>query len=128
MSKELTDSDRPAGLGERGGELWTAIAGAYSLRPDEARMLVDVCFEADLIERIQLELIGAPLTVKGSYGQVVANPLLSEIRQHRAVVASLLGKLKLPDTPEGELRKHAATSEAARKAARARWGNRGGGA
>jgi hypothetical protein len=54
-------------------------------------------------------------------GQPVAAPLVTEIRQHRATLARLLGTLKLPD----ESSTQEARSSAARKAAQARWGARG---
>jgi hypothetical protein len=42
--------------------------------------------------------------VKGSQGQQVINPLISEVRQHRNCVASLLKWLKLPDVARLESR------------------------
>lgn len=116
---------KPRGLAEAGEELWDSVADRYSLRPDEVRMLVDACKEADIVARLETELADAPLMVKGSMGQLVASPLVTEVRQHRAAVAMLLGKLKLPDNPQDDARKRAVVSENARKAARARWGSGG---
>ena len=113
---------RPTNLGKRGKALWDSIVPAYELRPDEVCTLEDACREADLIERLNAELANAELTTRGSMGQEVASPFVSEIRQHRTVLAGLLGKLKLPDTPAGAARKAAVTSEQRSKAARARWG------
>jgi hypothetical protein len=112
----------PAGLGPAGGRLWREIVGRYDLRPDEVRLLADACREADIIDRLEEELAGAPLVVKGSMGQLVASPLVSEVRQHRTVLAGLLKSLKLPDTPAEAERRQTAVSEQARAAARARWG------
>lgn len=84
-------------FGEKAQALWDQVNGPYQLRPDEVRILEDACREVDLIERLEDALAGAPLTVSGSQGQPVANPLVSEIRQHRQVVKALLGSLKLPD-------------------------------
>lgn len=112
----------PTNLGKRGRALWSSIAGTYELRADELCTLEDACREADLIERLHAELAVAELTTKGSMGQEVASPYVSEIRQHRTVLTNLLKGLKLPDSPAGATRKRAATSEAARSAARARWG------
>lgn len=106
----------PKGLGAKAKTAWDDITGTYSLRPDELRILEDACREMDLIERLEEGLVGAPLTVKGSTGQPVANPLVSEIRQHRQTVKSLLGSLKLPDDSGS-----GAASEAARNQANARW-------
>lgn len=115
----------PSKLGPAGRALWKSIIPAYELRPDELRLLADACREADIIQRLEDELANAPLMVKGSQGQLVASPLVSEVRQHRAVLASLLRALKLPDSPATAQRKAALISEQARLAARARWTARG---
>ena len=109
----------PADLAGPGRQLWEQIAGTYELRPDEARVLEDACREADLIEDLQGERAGAQMVVKGSMGQPVINPLISELRQHRACLAGLLRQLKLPDEDAP-----AASANPARKAAHARWKNR----
>ncbi|WP_413800103.1 hypothetical protein [Streptomyces iranensis] len=118
------DKPRPPGkLGAAGRRLWREVVERYELRPDEARILGDACREADIVERLEAELADAPLMVKGSMGQLVASPLVSEVRQHRSVLAALLKSLKLPDAPADAQRKQNAVSEQARAAARARWGN-----
>ena len=110
----------PQGLGPKARRIWREITVVYDLRPDELRVLEDACREIDLIERLEQGLDGAKLLVKGSMGQPVANPLVQEIRQHRATLQRLLGSLKLPDDPaaDGDPR---AASNAARDAAGARW-------
>lgn len=110
-------------LGIEGSALWDSIVPTYELRPDEVRILNDACCEADIIARLEWELVDADLMVKGSQGQLVASPLVSEVRQHRATLATLLGKLKIPDSPAGHARKRAVVSQNAVKAARARWGS-----
>lgn len=112
----------PEGLSDGGLELWHSIADSHELRADEWRILKDACFEADIIDRLQAEFATGETTAKGSMGQVVANPVLTEARQHRATLTSMLAKLKIPDTDATSQRRTAATSDAARKAARARWG------
>ncbi|MEO3851743.1 hypothetical protein ABGB09_29645 [Streptomyces sp. B8F3] len=121
-SQEPNKPRPPKGLGAAGRRLWREVAGRYELRPDEVRLLADACREADIIERLEEELAGAPLIVKGSMGQSVASPLVSEVRQHRTVLAGLLKSLKLPDAPAQAARRRAYVSEQARAAARARWG------
>ncbi|MEU0847726.1 hypothetical protein ABZ387_07125 [Streptomyces flaveolus] len=111
--------DPPEGLGAKALVVWNEISGGYDLRVDELRVLEDACREIDLIERLEGELRGAELIVVGSMGQPVANPLVQELRQHRGVLARLLGWLKLPD--EEEPAKNNA-SASARQAAMARWG------
>lgn len=119
----MTAPKPPTKLGAQGKALWNSIIPQYELRPDELRVLADACREADLIERLQVELNERDLITKGSMGQEVAAPHVSEIRQHRTVLANLLKSLKLPDTPAGAARKRAQVSEAARTAARTRWGS-----
>lgn len=119
------DSPRiPERLGDAGAELWHSIAPVYDLRPDEVRILADACREADLVQRLEDDLDGAPLMVEGSQGQLVASPLVSELRQHRSVLSGLLKALKLPDSPAGSQQKVTHISEQARAAARARWSRR----
>lgn len=123
MSEEMVSKpSMPRDLERAGRKLWRDIArsGKYELRPDELRVLEDACREADLIDDLAQEAKGAPKMVRGSQGQDVINPLISELRQHRATLKSLLGALQLPDDDDvfGESRR----SVAARKAAQARWG------
>lgn len=111
--------DPPEGLGSKALVVWSEVSDAYDLRVDELRVLEDACREIDLIERLEAELRGAELIVVGSMGQPVANPLVQELRQHRGVLARLLGWLKLPDE-EAPAKGNASAS--ARQAAMARWG------
>ena len=116
MSKHPT----PADLGTSGARMWAEISSRWDLRPDELRILEDACGEADLIDELKAAAKDAPKLVKGSQGQLVINPLISELRQHRATLASLTAKLALPDENGAEAR-----STAARKAAQARWSKTG---
>jgi hypothetical protein len=117
-----TDARPPAKLGKAGRDLFKQIVDVYELRPDEVRILLDACREADLVDRLEKALsLEGELTTEGSMGQLVITPLLSEIRQHRAVLANLLKALKLPAGKPGEPDEKASVAEAARKAARARW-------
>ncbi|MFD6172064.1 hypothetical protein [Streptomyces coeruleorubidus] len=110
----------PGGLGPQAAQLWRDIVEGQQLRSDELRVLEDACREVDLIERMHIELQTAPLVVKGSMGQDVANPLVQELRQHRGLVARLLASLKLRDEDEEE-RDAQARQDQGRKAAVARW-------
>ncbi len=116
-----TDAKMPAHFAREGKRLWSEIVSSYDLRPDEVRVLADACREADLVERLEVDLRDEPLMVKGSQGQLVASPLVSEVRQHRMVLSALLKALKLPDTNATAKQKDERVSEQARKAARARW-------
>lgn len=114
----MTKPPAPAQLKAKAKRLWTDVTEAYDLRSDELRILEDACREVDIVERLEAEFRTEPTMVKGSMGQLVASPLLQELRQHRAVCARLLGMLKLPDE-DGRARE--SVSNNARKAANARW-------
>lgn len=109
----------PKGLAATGRRLWKSIAARYILRPDEVVLLETACKTADFIAQLDAELVGAPLTTKGSMGQEREHPLLSERRQQSAHLAALLKQLKLPDT-SGQTGADRRTAQA-RKAALARW-------
>lgn len=87
----------PDGLKAKGRRLWTEVTGDYELRRDELIILEDACRTTDLITRMENELAEEPLTVKGSMGQLVPHPHVTELRQYRNSLAGLLARLKLPD-------------------------------
>lgn len=91
----------PRGLKAAGRKLWKATTDKYEMREDELVTLKAACAEADLIDRMEKELQTESLTVEGSMGQLVAHPLVQELRQHRATMARLLIGLKLPDDDSG---------------------------
>lgn len=93
----IATTPAPKGLATKGKKLWRETTGNYELRADELDTLEDICREADLIATLEEGLEGAPLLLKGSQGQDVVNPLISELRQHRATKKSLWQSLKLPD-------------------------------
>jgi len=124
----------PRSLDAAGKKLWQDITAEYELRPDEYRVLEDACKQADLVDFISDAQRKEPLLIEGSQGQMVLNPLVSELRQHRTTLSNLLTKLKLPDlssggedTGGGDAPKPAANDRAtkARDAANARWSRRG---
>lgn len=111
----------PAGLGEAGAGLWGDVAGKFELRADELRVLEAAAREADLLAVLEAGMVGEPLMVKGSQGQPVIHPLISEVRQHRLTQAGLLKQLRLPDVNDSA----EARSAAARAAVNVRWAKRG---
>lgn len=135
MAARTTRRAAPRSLGTAGKKLWQDIASEYELRPDEYRVLEDACQQADLVDFIAAAQRKEPLLIEGSQGQMVLNPLVSELRQHRTTLSNLLTKLKLPDlSAAGEDTvggdgdpKPAANDRAtkARDAANARWSRRG---
>ena len=87
----------PAGLAEQGRKLWRDVLGHYLLTPGEREVLTTLCFAVDQLARLNAELVSAPLTVKGSRGQQVPNPLFHEVRMHNKSVESLQRALCLPE-------------------------------
>lgn len=111
----------PANLSARGRRLWRDVVGVYDLRADELVVLEQACRESDLIDTMAAALEGEPLTVDGSRGQLVAHPLVAELRQHRLCLRGLLAQLKLPDEGDGAGRGANAASVAGRNLVAARW-------
>jgi hypothetical protein len=122
MSKKPT---APPGLGRSGAGLWRRIVAGYELRPDELRLLADACRTADLVDAMQKVLDDGSLMTVGSMGQDRPHPLLTEIRGHRALLATLLKQLALPDDAVRAAVRPSATTIRAQTAARARWDGRG---
>ena len=89
----------PVGLGKAGRAMWSAIAGLYSLRPDEVTVLEDVCRTTDMLSALTEAWVGdgSPMTTKGSMGQLVIHPLIAEMDKHRKSRAAFLKQLALPD-------------------------------
>lgn len=119
----------PAGLGTDGKALWQAVAeqvagDGLQLDARERRWLADAASEADLVAVLTAALRGAPLMVRGSQNQDVANPLLAEVRQHREALGRLLARLRLDD-PATASGAHRYTTTQARDAAFARWRDHG---
>lgn len=117
-----TTPKTPSKLGAPGRRLWRAVVDTYELRADELAVLEKACRTADDAARLDAALTDAPLMVLGSTGQQRANPLLHEARQTRALLASLLKQLGLPDEEQETPGKLSDNSKRAMKAAAARWG------
>jgi hypothetical protein len=108
----------PAGLGKSGRLLWRQINAEFGLAPHERAILVQCCRVVDRMDVIEVELAGAPLTVRGSTGQVKAHPLLAEWRLQARVLESLSRALSIPLEGEDVGRRR---SPSAREAAVQRW-------
>jgi DNA polymerase III psi subunit len=110
----------PVGLLAGGERVWSAIVEVYDLRPDELATLEDACRLTDMVDAMSAAWAGegSPLTTKGSMGQLVTHPMISEIRAHRMARNALWRQLKLPDTPaEGSK----GVPNQQREAAQSRW-------
>lgn len=114
----------PRGLGPAGRKVWRDHVTKYAFSPAELELLGEAAREKDLLVRLQAAVDSlieygsdetANLTTTGSMGQLVAHPLLGELRQHRSTYRQLLVALNLPEE-EGESR-----SAAGRALASARW-------
>ncbi len=123
----------PAGLAKDGRKdgpgraLWKDIvtSGLYVLRPDELRVLEDACKLRDRVHHLEEQMAGRSLTVRGSTGQPVINPILAEDRQCREAFARLMKQLGLPDATGDMASGNTPRSTAARTAAQSRWGKSG---
>ena len=115
----------PSGLAPGGRALWRAVVAPHELRPDHLRILTDCCFEVDLIDALRDALKGAPKTVRGSQGQEVIHPLISELRMHRATLNTLLRALQLADSDTSAVDASRSARESAIGLARARWDRKG---
>lgn len=112
----------PRGLETRGRQLWKRIVSRYELRADEVILLESACRTFDLITKLEDAMRDQPLTVAGSMGQMREHPLLSEVRQQRALMGRIFAQLRLPDE---EAVGRGSRSTQARAAAHVRWSKRG---
>lgn len=114
----------PVDLEPHSRRFWEDVTTTYRLRLDELMLLEQACREIDLIEELVVSQRGRSTIARGYNGQDVADPMITELRQHRVTLATLLTKLKLPDVDAGPAKKGESpeeVSEKARAAARARW-------
>lgn len=116
----MSDETPPDGLDESGKQLWTEVIGKYILTPAEVQVLVQACYTADELSRLEAAVRSLEeFVVKGHAGQPRAHPLLNEIRAHRVLLERLTAGLNLPDDDqETGLR---ASGRHAQRASRARW-------
>lgn len=112
----------PAELGKYGRKLWNDIvsdAFENGVFFDNRELdWLSAAKTADASALLDAGMADQPTIVKGAQGQPVANPLLNEIRQHRALQTQLLARIDL--YPAGDASSNT-RSTAARRAAQARW-------
>jgi hypothetical protein len=97
-----------------GSRLKREVLETYEVTPAERLLLDRAAVLADVCERIDAEVAAAPLTVAGSMGQPVANPLLLQQRKHHEQLQRLLKAVQFPARDEFM----------GRSAAQARWSRR----
>lgn len=85
----------PKGLGYQGQKLWKDVTAEFdvSADPHKRRILFDAAKTADLIDRLEKESAKQSLTVNGSYGQPVLNPLVAAAQTARGLMAQLMARL-----------------------------------
>lgn len=94
--KTVTVPEPPEGLGKRGAAEWERIwtAGEPWLAPEQDRAWVEmVAFAYDDIETFRRKVKRDGLIQTGSMGQVIAHPLIGEIRKAEATIARALSTL-----------------------------------
>ncbi|MFD8521016.1 hypothetical protein ACFV2D_13500 [Streptomyces capillispiralis] len=106
----------PDGLGERAAALWSGTVDGKVLEAGELVLLEEACRLVDQIDVMQAALEGQGLVVKGSRGQLVASPLIREIRANKLAVSRILRQL-MAAAPVEEEGKRLTPSERGRKAA-----------
>lgn len=115
----------PVEFGVEGRKLWVAISAAVAedceLDEREQAILALACRQADDLARLEQVIAAEGATTTGSTGQVVIHPALQEARQARQAIGRLLAALDLTE----ELGSRAAASTRGRRAAQARWADRG---
>jgi hypothetical protein len=122
----VRDPAVPVGLREKGTDLWVRITDQYdfSAAPEKLLLLEEAARAADMVARLQSIVDGLDdWRVRGSQGQPVQAPEVSSLLSWRAQFASLIEKLRLPDEDDGS--GSLTRSQIGRRAAQARWGNRG---
>lgn len=91
----------PHGLAKDGPgqRLWRDITGKWELTEREYRLLEEAAFTADRIMK-ERRVIGDRLMIPGSQGQMVAHPMLKELRADESHMMQLLSKIDLPEPDE----------------------------
>jgi P27 family predicted phage terminase small subunit len=94
--KDVVVPDPPSELGGRGTTEWAAIweAGRAWLAPaQDYRWVEMICHAYDDIEGFRARVKRDGLIAKGSQGQVIAHPLIAEIRRAEASIQKCLSVL-----------------------------------
>ncbi|RTL66813.1 MAG: hypothetical protein EKK42_15605 [Pseudonocardiaceae bacterium] len=123
---DLVIEPAPPELEQAGQQLWRSVVETYELNPGELRILADAAGEADMIAALNDEWgrLGRPMTALGSTKQLVAHPIVQELRAHRTTLRQLLGALKLSplDSEDAPLDRPMTRSEVGKLGAAHRWG------
>lgn len=92
----------PKGFGSAGQKLWKTVLDSFELddEPHKLEILAHACRVSDTIAELDRATANEPLTVRGSAGQMVIHPLISEVRFQRALLAQLLARLNFTPAEE----------------------------
>ena len=85
----------PEGLQDRGEAVWKAVTDAFELQAHEGELLVEIARTVDLLDALQALVTAQGETLPWGEG-IRANPALVELRQHRVVLARMVGALGIP--------------------------------
>jgi hypothetical protein len=93
----------PASLDAAGRRLWRSTVDVFDFtdEPHKVQILTQACRVADIVAELDEAADEAPLTVKGSMGQVVISPFIAEARAQRALLAQLIGLQRCLDPQTG---------------------------
>lgn len=116
----------PGDLGAAGQALWNSVIAdvpaGWSLDEREYAILGLAARQADDLALLDAAVARDGAMSVGSKGQPVVHPALQEARQARITIGRLLGQLGLPDETGA---RGTAASLRGRRAAQARWRDRG---
>ena len=122
----MTKTKTPAGLGEHGAALWGSVLDdvptGWTLDRRELAILELAARQADDLALLEAVIERDGAMSVGSTKQAVVHPALLEARLARLAIGRLLGQLGLPDETGA---RGTAASDRARRAAQARWADRG---
>lgn len=112
----------PKDLGNRGRALWRSVAKALPEETEfderEVAILTMAARQADDVARLETAIKKQGTMVRGSTGQPVVNPAVTEARQGRLAINRLLGELSIPDEEE---QPRTAAGRRGQHAAQTRW-------
>ncbi|RSX53951.1 hypothetical protein D2E25_0257 [Bifidobacterium goeldii] len=103
MVEDTSSHRMPSGLirDGKGQRLWRDLTSKWEFTQAEYKLLETACYTADRIVR-ERRAIGDQLIVKGSQGQIVAHPLLAQLRADEEHLAKLLARIDMPEPEENE--------------------------
>lgn len=113
----------PERLGEVGTEFWMSVVSEFdfSAEPGKLAILERACHTKDTIHQLEQAQLSADLITKGSMGQAVISPFISETRQQTKLLESLVKSLGLPESDEEIQASIDRRSKAGKAGANARW-------